>query len=214
MPRPAPLTGPEAAKRTLAHKLTPVADRLRQLNTRFGLRSKRVFLVWTEWGGAERGEGDERILFELELLPTPRVSDLGSLTRRPYSAGVFPEGSLRVDQISAGAYTRDVLIGKSIPCSTTSAPRADQGSPVNAHGLELGTNPRIDFWWEIQEDGRGDDPAQRFRFRVFGGPSRIEGSLYWAVNLELADEARDRTGTETSIGVDAGDLPPGFPGGL
>lgn len=214
MPRPAPLTGPEAAKKTLAHRLTPVADRLRQLNTRFGLRSKRVFLVWTEWTGVERGEGDERVIAELELLPTPRVSDLSALSRRPYAAGIFPEGSLRIDQISAGAYTKDVLTGKSIPLPTTTAPRADSGAPVNGHGVERGTNPRIDFWWEIQEDGRGDNPAERLRFRVFGGPTRVEGSLYWAANVELADEARNRAGTSTNIGVNAADLPPGFPGGI
>lgn len=214
MPKPAPLSGPEEAKRTLAHKLTPIADRLRQLNTRFGLRSKRVFLVWSVWSGAERGEGTERVLYEIELLPTPRVSDLSSLARRPYSAGVFPEGSIRVDQISAGAYTRDVLVGLSIPRQTTEAPRADQGSAINKHDYEKGTDPRIDFWWEVQEDGRGDNPARRVRFRIFGGPSRNEGSLWWAVNLELADEARSRDGSSTSIGVDSGDLPPEFVRGL
>lgn len=150
---------------------------------------------------------------ELELLPTPRVSDLSSLTRRPYAAGIFPEGSLRIDQISAGAYTSDVLKGLSIPNQSTSAPRADAGAAVNGNGVERSTNPRIDFWWEIQEDGRGDDPASRERFRVLGRPSRKEGSLYWAVNLEEASEARNRPGTKTQIGVDDSDLPAGFLGG-
>lgn len=169
--------------------------------------------MWTQWTGKERGEGREELLMELEILPTPRVSDLSSLTRRPYSAGVFPEGSLRIDQISAGAYTSDVLKGLSIPRQETSAPRADTGSPVNGNGVERSTNPRIDFWWEIQEDGRGDDPASRERFRVLGRPNRKEGSLYWAVNLEEADEPRNRLGTETQIGVNESDLPAGFLGG-
>lgn len=202
MPKPGPLTGPDAARATVAHRLTGVADRLRQLNTRFGLRSKRVFLVWTRWSGAERGEGEESLLAEIELLPTPRVSDLSSISRRAYAVGVFPEGSIRVDQISAGAYTYDVLRGLSIPSQTTSAPRADTGASVNGDPIEKASDPRIDFWYEVQEDGRGDNPAARQRFRVFGGPSRNEGSLYWAVNLERADEARNRLGTETNIGVD------------
>lgn len=210
MPRPAPLTGPEGAKRSLAHRLTRVADRLRQLNTRFGLRSKRIFLVWTTWSGVERGEGVEVLLAQVELLPTPRVSDLTAIARRPFPPGIFPEGALRVDQISAGAYTLDVLNGKSIPRATTSAPRADVGQGVNGKTIEKASNPRIDFWYELQEDGRGDDPAERQRYRVFGGPSRSEGSLYWAVNLERADESRNRLGTETQIGVNEAHLPPGF----
>jgi hypothetical protein len=174
-----------------------------------------VFLVWSEWTGEERGEGTERVIAEIELLPTPRVSDLASLARRPYSAGVFPEGSLRVDQISAGAYTRDMLLGRVIP---TVPPTSTNGGrtpthAVNAHGVERGTDDRIDFWWELREDGRGDSPAERIRFRVFAGPSRLEGSIGWAVNIELASEARARDGS-TQMGVNAGDLPPGFPGGL
>jgi hypothetical protein len=207
LPRPAPLTGPEAARRTLAHRMTRVADRLRQLNTRFGLRSNRVFLVWTRWSGAERGEGREEVLAEIELLPTPRISDLTSQSRRPFSAGIFPEGSLRVDQISCGAYTHDHLMGLAIPRESTTAPRADTGSPINQHGDEKSTDPKVDFWWELHEDGRGDDPATRKRFRVFGQPARKEGSLYWAVNLERADEPRNRTGSNTQIGVDQADFP-------
>lgn len=207
MPKPAPLTGPEAAKQTLAHRLTPIADRLRQLNTRFGLRAQRVFLVWTEWTGAERGEGEEKLLVELELLPTPRHTDFGAVGRRPYSAGIFSEGSVRIDQISAGAYTSDILMGLTIPLKTTTAPRADRGADVNSpDGIEKRSNKRIDFWWEIQEDGRGDSPAARQRYRVYGSPNRDEGKLYFSVNLERADEARNRLGTSTQIGVNASEL--------
>lgn len=201
MPIPKPLSSPEAARRTLAHRLTPTADRLRQLNTRFGLRSKRVWLVWTRWTGEVRGEGEEQLLARVELLPTPRISDLGSLTRRPYLAGVFREGTVRVDQISAGAYTYDVLRGLSIPGPNSMAPRADQGAAVRGLGAERTTDPRVDFWYEVVEDGRGEDLPLRLRFRVLGGPSRAEGSLYWALTLELADEASNRTGAVNQIGV-------------
>lgn len=208
MPKPAPLPGPAAARRTLAHRFTGMADRLRQLNTKFGLRSQRVFLVWTQWSGVERGEGVEQVIAEVELLPTPRISDLTATARRGYSAGVFPEGSLRVDQISAGAYTYDMLTGRFIPGNTTESYDPNDGTAVNQQGSERGTNPTIDFWWELQEDGRGDHPASRFRYRVFGTPSRREGSVYWAVNLERADEERSRTG-EPQIGVNQSHLMPG-----
>lgn len=187
-------------------------DRLRQLQTKFGLRAYRVFLVWTTWTGEERGEGEETVLREIELLPTPRVTDLGSLSRRPYSAGVFPEGSLRVDQISSGAYTEDVLRGLRIPANNVHVGNIPpRSTAVEAHGVndtELSTNAKIDFWWEVQEDGRGDSPALRRRFRVFGGPSRRPGEVMWACNIELADEARNRVGRATQIGVNAADEDP------
>lgn len=172
-----------------------------------------MFLVWTEWTGVERGEGEEKLYAEVELLPTPKVSDLSSLARRPYAGGIFAEGSIRVTEISAGAYTLDVLQGKSIPCQNTTAPRADSGAPINGHGVERSSNPKIDFWWETQEDGRGDDPAMRTRFRITGRPARKEGSLYWGVNLEEADEPRNRLGTKGQIGINDSDLPPGLLGG-
>src|SRR5690349_24199276 len=108
MPKPRPLT-PSQARSSLAHRFTDRADRLRQLNTRFGLRSRRVFLVWTRFTGEERGEGKEQEIARVELLPTPRVTDATAVTRFGASAGVLPVGSLRVDQISAGAYTLDNL---------------------------------------------------------------------------------------------------------
>lgn len=212
MPRPEPLPGPEAAKQALAHRLTRVADRLRQLNTRFGLRSSRVFLVWTEWTGVERGEGDENLKARIELLPTPKVGDATAISRRPYSAGVFPEGSLIVTEISAGAYTRDVLMGLAIPRETTTAPRADRGQPINGNGPERTTAPNIDFWYEVVEDGRGDDPAARQRYRVFGYPARKEGSLYWALVLERASEELNRSG-QPQIGPNIADTFPIIGGG-
>ena len=166
MPKPEPLSGPAAARRTLAHRLSPVADRLRQLNTRMGLRSLRVFLVWSKWGGATRGEGTETVTNRVELLPTPKVTDMASLSRRPYLAGVFSEGTVRVDEISSNAYTLDVLKGLVIPTVN------GQGIPVNGQGVERTTDPTTDFFYEIVEDGRGDSTPERMRFRLFGGPSR------------------------------------------
>lgn len=200
-----PLSGQNEAQATLAHRLTCVADRLRGLNTRFGLRSKRVFLVWTKWTGNERGEGDEHVIAEVELLPTPKVSDLNAIARRPYSAGVFPEGSLLINEISAGAYTEDVLTGLAIPTPDTSAPHGDTGRAVNGKCIERGSDKRIDFWFEIMEDGRGDDIPRRRRFRPFGAPNRSEGSLYYSVTVEVADEARNRSGAP-QIGVNEVDL--------
>lgn len=200
-----PLTSGEASK-TLAHRMTGLADKIRQKNTCFGLRSKRVFLVWSEWTGEERGEGEERLLAEIELLPTPRVSEMSAIANRPYSIGTFPEGSLRVDQISAGAYTEDMLRGIAIPDSRPNACRRVESSSPNGNNVERASSPKVDFWYEIQEDGRGDNPARRQRFRVYGNPARNEARLEWAVILERADEPRSREG-QFQIGVNATELP-------
>lgn len=171
MPRPRPLT-PDEAKRTLANRLgLRLAPRVRQLATRFGIRSKRVFLVWSKFGGAERGDGDEHIIARVELLPTPRITDLSTVTFNPYSAGTLPVGSIRVDKIAIG-YTAHQLMGKAVP----GAPR---GEPI--------PEP-FDFWWEVVEDGRGDDPPPRQRYRLMAQPDRREGDVCWAVLLDRMSE--------------------------
>lgn len=212
--KPAPLLGPTAARSTLAHRHTRTADRLRQLNTRFGLRSERVFLVWTYWTGEERGEGRERILARHELLPTPRVTSAVAINRRPYAAGVFPEGSQRIDQVSCGVYTKDMLRGLRIPiegsrgCVTGCRPVQPFLSEVISGGNGNPTTDRqVDFFYEIVEDGRGDDPSDRDRYRLLGGPSRAEGKLYWEMVVERASEELDRQG-ETQVGTDTSDQGP------
>lgn len=192
------------------------------MNTRFGLRSKRVFLVWTHYSGKERGEGVERVHARVELWPTPKVVDYTALSRNPFSAGTLPEGSVRVSEISAGAYTFDMLTGLIIPanaerCGCGCGPVAPvQGTPLN-NGEEGGAgaemvgeqlnNRHLDFFWEIVEDGRGDDPAPRFRFRVQSAPSRNEGRFMWEVVLQKANHDMNRDGQptlelETQIGAE------------
>lgn len=201
MPRPRPLPGDESAKRSLAHRLSRRADRLRQFHTKFGLRSRRVFLVWTRYTGEIRGEGDEVELARVELLPTPRVSDLTAISHNPFRHGTYPEGSIRVDQVSAGAYTEDNLMGLRIPGreAVDTAPRPTRGTRVAGTLAAPTSDPRIDFFWELVEDGRSsvsNEPSQasRKRYRLLGGPYRKEGSLYWAANLQRVSEDLDRYG--------------------
>lgn len=187
MPRPRPLT-PSEAKRSLANRLgLRVADRLRQFSTRFGLRSRRVFLTWTRFTGAERGEGYERILARTEILPTPKVADATSVMRMPFAAGVLPVGSLRVSLISV-KFTLDQLTGRRIPGKADNEPIPEP----------------IDFFYELVEDGRGDNPAERARYRVLGVPWRDEGNVGWTVLLERASEDMARDGT-SQIGIDPDD---------
>lgn len=196
MPKPRALTEAEASQ-TLANRLgVRLAPRLRQLATRFGIRSNRVFLVWTKWNGEYRGEGDEVELARVELLPTPKVSPETSVQGQPYSAGKLPVGQLTVDLISL-RFTKEMLQGKIIPSSD------EGGNPVVAPkraSKDVREEP-IDFFWEIVEDGRGDTPPSRDRYRVLGEPSRNEGNVCWIATVEKSSEDRTRIGT-SKIGPD------------
>ncbi len=190
MPIPRPLSDREA-NTSLVQRLAPRADRLRQFATRFGVRARRVFLVWEQWGGVERGEGYRSEIARVELLPTPRIADASTMLRRAFATGTLDDGTLRIDQISVSVFSEDHLRGLRIP--------ATQG---NAGGVTDGTldEPKIarnvDFWWEIVEDGRGDEPPARRRFRLAGVPWRSESGLYWAVSVEAAGDGRRRDGDE------------------
>lgn len=201
MPRPKPLL-PEQAKKTLAHRFTRRADRLRQLATKFGIRPYRCWLVWSKFGldpDNERGEGHERILARVEILPTPRVSDLTSVVLRQWSVGAVPEGSVRVDRISCGAYTEDVLRGLAIPSSARDVqPLPGRALRGKEGDVEFAQN--VDFFWELVEDGRGDNPAIRRRFRLFGTPFRDAGMLHWVVYLQRASTDETRRGVPPDVG--------------
>lgn len=184
MPKPRPLS-PSEAKQTLAHRFgTRIAPRLRQLSTRFGLRSSRVFLVWVRWTGDERGEGRAQEPVRVELLPTPRIRDQTSVVYNPLAGGVLPVGTLRVDLVSV-EYTSDQLEGRAVP----GRPR---GEAVPADW---------DFFYEVVEDGRGDNPPERERFRIFGKPSRDEGAMGWVLLLERTAEDLSRDG-RVQVGPD------------
>jgi hypothetical protein len=165
MPKVGPLP-PGKVGRTLIDKLVGKADKIRQLATKLGIRPYRVFLVHSGWTGEERGEGRERELSRVELLPTPRVSPLDAVSRVPFHAGAYPVGSIRVDEISM-RYTEDQLNGLGYP--RTGADEVPE---------------RFDFWYELVEDGRSGGPVRPQKYRILGQPFRNAEQVFWAVALE------------------------------
>jgi hypothetical protein len=171
---------PGQAGRSLASRLAPVADNLRQLNTTFGVRPYRVFLTWTRWEGTEIGEGYEVLKQRIELLPTPLVKE--NMRYAPWHGGVLQEGAIDVSEVSVVAYTEDILRGL---------------DPKLIPGLDLmGANPTIpepwDFFYEVVQDGRGGKMPERPRFRLNGCPFLKADSQEWVMTLERTSRQRTR----------------------
>lgn len=184
MPKPRPLS-PGEATNSFANRFSRVADNARQIATNLGLRPYRVFLIWTKWTGEERGEGDETEFRRIEILPTPKVNSLDNVTFGLFHAGTVPMGSLRVDRISA-TFTQDTLQGRIIPVP----------------GEDTIPDP-YGFFYEVVEDGRGDNPPQRAKFRLLNTPFRRAGKIDWTIMLERISADREREKLVGGPAVDA-----------
>lgn len=173
MPKPKALT-PAEAKATLAHRLGGRVDRPRQFATKFGVRPYRVFLTWVAWSGEERGVGDQTLFKRVEILPTPKVENIDTLTQNLFSVGTLPMGTVRVSRISV-SFTEDQLAGRL---------SGQDSIPDN-----------LEFFYEIVEDGRGDNPAYRHKFRLVSPPFRQAGQVHFVVVLErIGGDDLDRDG--------------------
>ena len=168
MPTPKPLT-PQQAAHTLAQRFAPRADRLRQLATRFGIRSYRCWLVWTKDVGDEVGSGRTSEVKRMEVLPTPKVRH--NLYRSLINPGVVPAGSVELTEVSA-LLTIELLTGRII-----------------SDPDDVGVPPPYEFHWELREDGRAGDQPPMYRYRVLGEPQRDPGNVQWKLTLApISDE--------------------------
>lgn len=173
--KPRPLT-PDQAKRSIANRLSPIVDKIRQIPVVLGVRSQRVFLVWTKYSGQERGEGREIELRRKEILPTPKVGPMNSIAFLASTGGVMPVGTLRVQNVTL-SLSNDELQGLWIP-----EPHEDKiPEPYR-------------FFYEVVEDGRSDRAPSRQRFRLAAKPWRNEGTVSWELALERVSEDPDRSG--------------------
>ena len=166
------VTGPEI-KRTLARRFVPLADNLRDLLTKFGLRTYRVTLVTIQWSGGERGVGTPTVVKEEPILPTPKISDISGITEVVQPIGLDELGQIFISGIS-GRYTEDQLMGRS----------------------ELGGDIPNDteFFYEIEFPNVDGSPAPKRRFFPRGVPKYEAGRLAWTVRLEKSHDDRDRSG--------------------
>lgn len=159
---------------TLAQRLIPVADNIRNLNTRFGIRTYKVKIVRVRWSGDRRGRGVPTVELELDILPTPLVQDLTTLTEILNPVGLDETGVIGVSEIS-GDYTDDQL-----------------------RFLNEGESPGPDeeVFYEIeypQPDGAFGGAFRR-RFTLRGAPYYSAGQFQWRIRLEKSNEDRSRMG--------------------
>ena len=158
---------------TLAQKLIPIADNIRNLYTRFGLRSYKLRIVRVRWSGGRRGRGVPEVMETADLLPTPLVQDLSTLTEVLNPVGLDEVGVIGVSEIS-GNFTDDQLRWLS-----------DDGVP-----------PGVDeeVFYEIEYPQPDGSLSVKRRFSLRGAPYYNAGRFQWQVRLERANEDRTRGG--------------------
>lgn len=197
--RPRPLRDP---RHSLAQRLGRVADRARQIATDKGARPYRCYLVWTRWGrgdDASRGDGYERDLARVEVLPTPLVTSLDSVSFSIFHAGTIPEGSVRVGEISVETFTEDNLRGLAIPrvewlevfgCDPCDLPDVSRLETTAADSVD----EPYRFYWEVVEDDRHQRRPTRNKFRLLSKPMLRADNAEWTVMLQRESEDRLRDG--------------------
>lgn len=199
----------------MAHR----ADKYRLLYQRYGLRPYDVFLVWTRWGGFERGEGNEREVKMVQLLPSPKVQDLTAISLQPNSGGLLPVGTIRLSQITTNL-TLENLTGRMLPGTpyfdSCGLPRMiGAGTPVALTGLTLAEQQQAtagfihtdrnripetyDFFYEVVQTGVPH--ALRPKYRLFSTPYLNAEKFGWELILERVSEDRSRE-AEGQVGVD------------
>jgi len=160
------------AKKTLARRFIPLADSLRDMLTKFGLRAYKVTIVRVEWSGGKRGRGASSVLSEKVILPTPKMSSLDALNEMVQPIGLEELGSVELSQIS-GTFSEEDLRGTS--AEGDAIPQSQE------------------FYYEV-EFYPHDGPPQRRRFFPRSAPVYYPGRLQWSIRLEKANEDRQRNG--------------------
>lgn len=164
---------PGLLKKSLARKLVPVVDKIRDISTRLGARPYRVRLVRTHWDSGQRGVGAELVMLQMEIVPTPKVIDMSTLAEVVTSVGVAEIGVVQLQQVS-GRYTEELLTG------------------VDSDGNPLGGADSL--YYEIEffrPDGKESD---KHRFTLASTPYYNATKFQWFITLDAELEKRKRNG--------------------
>ncbi len=158
---------------SLARKFIPLADSLRDLLTSFGVRQHIVRIVRIHWSGATRGVGTPQVAMEMVLEPTPKISDLSTLTEIIQPIGMDEVGAIVLSNVS-GRYTEEQLRG------------------FDPDGTEI--PPMDEVFYEIEFPRVDNLPTVKRRFELRSAPYYKPGSLQWMLRLEKSNDDRERNG--------------------
>ena len=164
---------PALLRESLGRDLIDVVDCARDIASELGVRPYVVRIVRTRWSGGARGAGVEEVMSALDLLPTPKVSDLSGLAEVLQPVGLDEVGGVQVEEIS-GRFSEEELRFLS----------ADGAAP----------EPQESVWWEIEFIRHDGKPGQRRRFALSGAPEYLPTRVQWRVRLTKAHEDRGRDG--------------------
>jgi hypothetical protein len=165
---------PAFLRDSLAQKLVPAVDKIRDIYTQLGARPYRVRILRTRSSGPRRGVGVEQVIHELELLPTPLVVDMQSLSEMLSPVGRYEQGVVQLQYVS-GRYTEEILLG------------------VGPNGGQVAPNETV--YYEIEFFRRDGSPSEKRRFVVDAVPYYNALKFQWFVNLVAASERRARDGS-------------------
>jgi hypothetical protein len=161
----------DAMQQTLVRKLTPVADKIRDLGTKLGGYEYQVALVRTRWSGGKRNVGTEIVIDVRPILPTPKLISLDNQILTLQNVGLDEVGTIIVRQISP-AYTEDELRGL-----------GPQGEPIPTDQ---------NFYYEIVLPRPLPEKPVRRRYQLRGTPDYQPTRFGWSVTLLKAGEERSR----------------------
>lgn len=161
---------------TLGRKLIGVVDRLRDLNSRLGFRPYEVRVVRTRWTGGERGDGQEIVIWEQPILPTPLIASMDGVSRVVNIVGLDEIGSVRLSEVS-GRYAEGFLSGVD-----------ETGNPQD---------PDTQFFYEVifPTPGTISDGAPRRRFFPVSAPSYDATKFQWSISLQRSHVDRRSDGS-------------------
>lgn len=160
-------------KNTLARRFVPLADSLRDLLTKFGLRTYKVSIIRVRWSGGARGVGVAEVIDQTVLLPTPKISDMSALTAILQPVGMDEVGGIELSEVS-GRYTEEQLRGL-----------GEDGAPIDDD---------VEVFYEVEFPRVDGGPSIKRRFINRSAPTYNAGGLQWSLRLEKAHEDRSREG--------------------
>lgn len=161
------LTFSEPSK-TLIEGLGPLADSVRQIGVNLGARPYQMRSIRLRWTGGAIGRGEQIVVFDEPLVPTPKVNNISSIERMSTNAGSSETGDVRVTQISP-MYTEDEI----------------------KRYFSLDLRPDEEGFIEVRVDRR-DGITERKRYVVAKVPERKADRFEWVVTLRKQDQDRPR----------------------